>query len=396
VNEPVPSYWFSRSASREEADLVVVGAGIVGVSTAWWATRVGRRVLLLEAQRVAAGSSGRNIGFLVTGGLVPFVRVAASVGEERALRLWEMSQESLGLLRRELLNHGQVECGWRPEGSWRTAPAGSAAEAEWEQSAERLAREGFAVDWRERDAVCRASGSSIFGGALHVEGDGGVDPVALCRGMLARSGADLRAGVAVRGIEPAAGDRVRVVWAGGEVLARNVVLAVNAHSGPLLPAVGARLRPVSVQGLATAPVSAPLSGLWVVSPQGFLLRQLADGTRLAALGVGAASGSQEGGFLELPTAEGQARLESTLHELFPRDGTVAVQQRWAGTIAMTADGLPWMRSVEGIPGAAYACGFNGGGLSLGFALGRRLARWATDGQEAHLKFFAPAAAGVAV
>jgi hypothetical protein len=36
LTELPPSYWFSRSTTREEADLVVVGAGLVGVSTAWW------------------------------------------------------------------------------------------------------------------------------------------------------------------------------------------------------------------------------------------------------------------------------------------------------------------------------------------------------------------------
>ena len=64
--------------------------------------------------------------------------------------------------------------------------------------------------------------------------------------------------------------------------------------------------------------------------------------------------------------------------------------RWAGTMVRTADGLPWVRSGPGVPAAAYACGFNGGGLSLAFALGRRLARWAGDGDEAHLTAFQPA------
>jgi len=51
-----------------------------------------------------------------------------------------------------------------------------------------------------------------------------------------------------------------------------------------------------------------------------------------------------------------------------------------------------VRSVPGVPAAAYACGFNGGGLSLGFALGRRLARWVGDADERHLTVFQPAAA----
>src|SRR5437868_11139913 len=117
MNELPPSYWFAHATSHEEADVVIVGAGLVGASTAWWAARAGRRVVVLEAQRVGAGATGRSTGFLATGGLRPFNRLAERVGEERALRLWELSQENLGLLRRELLTAGRVDCGWRPEGS---------------------------------------------------------------------------------------------------------------------------------------------------------------------------------------------------------------------------------------------------------------------------------------
>jgi glycine/D-amino acid oxidase-like deaminating enzyme len=125
-----------------------------------------------------------------------------------------------------------------------------------------------------------------------------------------------------------------------------------------------------------------------VHPQGFALRQLADGTTIAAV---AAEGEVAGGFLEAPTASGQASLEATLHDLFPSAPRARVLHRWAGTMVRTSDGLPWVRSVPGVPAAAYACGFNGGGLSLGFALGRRLARWAGDGDERHLTVFQPAA-----
>jgi gamma-glutamylputrescine oxidase len=220
---------------------------------------------------------------------------------------------------------------------------------------------------------------------MYVEGDGGLDPAALCRGMLALAGAEVREGVQVRRVE-LAGDRVRLTWAGGEVLARTVVLAANAHIGALVPALAHRLRPLGVQALATSPVPGRLTGLWVVGEDAFSLRQLADGTLIAASRGREAT---EPGFLELPTAAAQAGLEAKLADLFPGLARRPVVHRWAGTIAATTDGLPWMRSVPGIPGAAYACGFNGSGLSLGFALGRRLARWAADRDERHLTVFQP-------
>jgi glycine/D-amino acid oxidase-like deaminating enzyme len=206
--------------------------------------------------------------------------------------------------------------------------------------------------------------------------------------MLALAGAEVREGVAVRRLE-LAGERVRVVWSGGEVIARTLVLAVNAQSGPLVAALAPRLRPFGVQALATAPAPPRLRGLWVVGGNAFSLRQLADGTVVAASRAGEGA---EPGFLELPTAAAQARLEGELDALFPGLARGPVRHRWAGTIAATDDGLPWLRTVPGVPAAAYACGFNGGGLSLGFALGRRLARWAADRDERHLTVFQAVAA----
>jgi glycine/D-amino acid oxidase-like deaminating enzyme len=390
VIELPPSYWFARSTSREEVDVAIVGAGIVGASTAWWAARAGRRVVVLEGQRVAAGATGRSTGFLVTGGLQPLASIADAVGEERALRLWELSQENLRLLRRELLDPSAVDCGWRVEGSWRTAPAGSAAEAEWARTAEWLALRGLTVDWREATQVRRASGSATLGGALYVGDDGGVDPVALCRGLLALSGAEVRSGIAVRGLE-AAGERARLTWAGGELLARAVVVAVDSHVGPLVPAVAGKLRLMGVEAMASA-VSPRLAGLWVVQPHGLSLRQLADGTLVAAI---TAESEVAGGFLDAPTAAGQARLEATVGDLFSAVSRPPVLHRWAGTMVRTVDGLPWVRSVPEVAAAAYACGFNGGGLSLAFALGRRLARWLGDREERHLAVFQAAASSVA-
>ena len=47
--------------------------------------------------------------------------------------------------------------------------------------------------------------------------------------------------------------------------------------------------------------------------------------------------------------------------------------RWGGIMAFTDDGLPRTGGVPGVPGATYAAGFNGHGMSLGFAMGRALA-----------------------
>jgi glycine/D-amino acid oxidase-like deaminating enzyme len=377
--EPLPSLWLARARRVEEVEIAVVGGGIVGLSTAWWLARAGKRPVLLEADAVAAHASGRNAGFLLTGSAEPFLRLAAEVGEEPARRFWEVSRDNRELLRAEILDRRKVECDFLPEGSWLAALAGAEQEEELRQSAERLAALGFELEWREARDVRRASGSDRLGGAIFQPQDAGLDPVALCRGLaglLVAAGCEVRAGARAfglgRGPGPAGGG-VELRLAGGMVRAERAVIALNAYSPALLPHLAGTIQPVRGQILATAPAPRDFHGVWYMNDGYEYARQLGDGTFLLG-GCRWTARDQEVGYLEAPTATVQAALDRFRAEAFPRFAHLPVVRRWAGTMALTADGLPLIGEVPGVPGALYAAGLNGHGMSLGFAIGRHLAR----------------------
>ena len=354
---------------------MVVGAGIVGLSTAYWMTRSGQRPLVLDADGIATHASGRNAGFLMTGTAEPYTSLVRSIGEEAARRLWELSSENRELVRGELLDSGRVDCEFTPEGSWIAALADDAEqESELRESCERLAALGFDLQWREASEVRRASGSARLGGALFQPRDGGLDPAQLNRGiarLVAGSGGQIRTGVRVRGLEPENG-RVRLLTDGGHLLAERVVLCLNAYAPSLLPHLVDEIRPVRGQIFATVPGIRDLSGVWYVNDGYEYLRQLPDGT-LVLGGCRWVARETEVGYEETPTAKVQGALDDFLREAFPRFADRPVRHRWAGIMAFTSDGLPRTGEVPGVPGAIYAAGFNGHGMSLGFATGRWLA-----------------------
>ncbi|MCB1054900.1 MAG: FAD-binding oxidoreductase, partial [Acidobacteria bacterium] len=113
-----PSFWLSRQRPVERLDHVVIGGGLVGLSTAYWLARSGHRVTVLEAGDLATRASGRNAGFLLTGSAEPLVSLAASVGEDAALAFWRLSRDNRELLRSELIDSGRVDCEFVAEGSW--------------------------------------------------------------------------------------------------------------------------------------------------------------------------------------------------------------------------------------------------------------------------------------
>jgi glycine/D-amino acid oxidase-like deaminating enzyme len=371
---------------------VVVGGGIVGLSTAWWRQREGGgRVVLLEAGALAGRASGRNAGFLITGTPQPLARLIAERGREAALALWHRSRENRELLRAELLegdlHHGvHVDCDFLPEGSWTVALAGTGQEEELAASHELLREEGFEVEWHDAAAVRAASGGSdgsALGGGLFQPRDGGLDPVLLCRGLAATGGFSVETGARVLGLEPAPGGRVRVLAEGGDWLAERVVVATNAHAPELLPHLVPEVRPVRAQMLATDPGERRLAGVWYVDAGGEYLRQLADGTLLVG-GARRTAEAAEVGYLEAPTGQVQGALDAFLARTFPHLAGRPVRHRWAGTMAFTPDGLPRIGEAPDLPGVLYAAGWNGHGMSLGFVAGRHLGRLALDHGEAPL------------
>ena len=361
-----------------------MGGGIVGLSTAWWLARSGTKPIVLEASHLASRASGRNAGFLLTGSPEPYGELEGAVGPEAARAFWELTRENRDLLRAEILDPGTIDCDFLPEGSWlaavgdeETTPEEAVEKHQLRESCERLRDLGFEVEWHEGEAVRKAAGSPLVHGAIRQPRDGGLDPVRLCRGLAAASGADIRTGARVQALEPT-GDGIRLVTSGGDVVADRVVVATNAYVSSLLPHLAQEIRPARGQMIATAPdrsgaTRRGVTGVWYLNRGFEYVRQLGDGTLLVG-GCRREAEAVEVGYLEHPTATVQGALERFLARAYPALGGRPIVRRWAGIMAMTPDGLPRAGEAPDRPGVLFAVGMNGHGMSLGFVTGRWLAR----------------------
>ena len=91
--EPAPA--FERADVGDRVDVGIVGAGVTGCACAVALAEKGRTVRVMDARRVAEGASGRNGGFALRGTAAPYDQVVASVGRERALALWQWTEDEL-------------------------------------------------------------------------------------------------------------------------------------------------------------------------------------------------------------------------------------------------------------------------------------------------------------
>src|SRR5882762_5640382 len=154
------------------ADVVVVGAGIAGIATAYFLASTGASVVVLEARGVAEAASGRNAGFLLAGVAENYVAASRRYGDRNARRIWRFTKRTQALARR-LVGEHSIDCGLRWNGSDQIA----GDDDEWreiEQSARRLSsEEGVNV-----------SVDSALRSATYAD-DGELDPVRWVRGLAA-------------------------------------------------------------------------------------------------------------------------------------------------------------------------------------------------------------------
>jgi gamma-glutamylputrescine oxidase len=98
-----------------EADVCIIGAGFTGISAALELAEKGMSVVVLEAERIGFGASGRNGGQIVNGYSRDFDTIERRFGPETARKLALMSREGGDIIRSRVARHG-IDCDLRDGG----------------------------------------------------------------------------------------------------------------------------------------------------------------------------------------------------------------------------------------------------------------------------------------
>jgi glycine/D-amino acid oxidase-like deaminating enzyme len=401
----------------KKVDVVVIGGGIIGASTALELAEQGLKVALCEKGGIGHEQSSRNWGW---------VRITRRDPREvplmaEALRIWPTLAARTG---RDL--------GYRRAGI-AFACATDKEFAEHERWLKQL--KDYQFDSRMLSAAEFAQmspGSKMtVKGALFTSEDGRAEPqmAAPAIAEAARDrGAHILTECAVRGIETKGGQVCGVVTERGEIACDQVVLAGGAWSSLFARNTGLRLPQLKVKNsvIRTKPLQGgPDHAIW---SEGFAIRKREDGGYTVADGFRnvvdivpdsfrymrdfvPALGSQwsslmlrfGGQFFDemrlpnkwsldqaspfeynrvldpKPAFHLQDRALANLRQAFPVFEKAEVAQRWAGAIDVTPDAIPVISQVDSIPGFYIATGFSGHGFGIGPAAGRLAADLVTGG-----------------
>ncbi len=378
---------FPALAEDIAAEICIIGGGFTGLSAALHLAEAGRRVVLLEAETVGWGASGRNGGQLHTGQRRDQDYLEGLLGRESAHGLWRMAEEAKALVHALIARHG-IACDWRP-GLLDVVHKRRLVADERAYTAKLRRDYGYdAAAWLDRDELASIIGTDAYFGGRRDIGAGHLDPLALARGLaraataagaqiFEHSRAEAVVGSATRGFlvecrsrAPISAGRGGATAAGPRVRADIVVVAGDGYLDGIDADAEARILPIMNYVLATQPIGAGRPGGLIpggeaISDSRFVVYYWRpDAAGRLIFGGGETYGLR-------PPADPAALVRRHLAKIYPALGDVAVEAAWGGRVAITWRRLPFIRRQR--PGVYVASGYSGQGVALAPYAGKIIA-----------------------
>lgn len=401
----------SDPALPERTDVLVIGGGIIGVSTALCLAEKGHAVTLCEKGRIGGEQSSRNWGWCrAMGRDVREIPLALE-----SLRQWRGMNARIG-----------GETGFRQAGIVYVAETEQelAAHAAWADTARAWQVDSRVLRGEALGALIPGTGRNFVGG-LHTPSDGRAEPAQAAPAIAEasrRQGATILTECAVRGVETKAGRVAAAVTEKGRIACDAVVLAGGAWSRlfcgnlgvdfPQLKVLGSVLRTAPVAGAPETSVGGGdfafrkrLDGGYTVARRGASVSDITpDSLRLffdflptlrtewkdLRLRIGrrfieewriprrwsldAASPFEPMRVLDpAPTRSILDEARRNLARAFPAFAKMQVVEEWGGLMDVTPDAVPVISPVDAVPGFYIASGFSGHGFGIGPGAGRLMA-----------------------
>ena len=411
----VSSTWDRPFAPPEripgEADVVIIGGGIVGVSTAWFLAKQGVRVVLCEKGHIAGEQSGRNWGWVRIQGRdtreIPMM--------QEALRIWDGFKEETG-----------EDVGFVRRGCTFAARTDREMQAfeEWVQVAGEYGIDSRLIGPDELGKHARDA-SIDWAGAVFTPSDGRAEPhkaaPAFARAA-EQTGASILTSCAVRGIETSGGSVSAIVTEHGSVKTSVVLCAAGAWTSLFCRSLGVAVPQLKVRGTVarTAPGADALDGNLFDESLG--IRRREDGGYTVAHGailqhpitpatfrwslkyipallqeikvLRLSFGKEFFEELNMPrrwSLDDVTPFEKTrvlnpepsqkvlkgirrnIDAMFPQLADTPIVESWAGMVETSPDVVPMIDAIGSIPGFHIATGFSGHGFGLGPGAGKAIA-----------------------
>ena len=369
---------YPKFRGSHTADAVVIGGGLTGATAAYVLANAGMSVMLLEAERLADGSTAGGLGAILPQPDAMFRAVEGVAGRRVARTAWEIAQKSaadFGAALKKLPTKSDVT------GSALVINARGSDEAQAlrkEQTARRSA--GVVAPWLSADAA-RAEIGTDSSGAIRLRDTFLFDPV---RATLSLAGAAQAHAAQIFENSPVRRTRFTrkyadVVLSSGTIRTRGIVIATG-EPGSLFAQLRRHVRRLDGYLVVTEPLSAPMrrevgrreSVLTEAGTSAHWLRWLPDDRALFAGGLAAPVPIRQRDKALRP------RVAQLMYEFSVRYPAISgLQARWGWDVPVvsTFDGLPWIGPHRNYPFHFFAMAFGWQGDGLAWHAARSALRY---------------------
>jgi glycine/D-amino acid oxidase-like deaminating enzyme len=373
-------YWWDAAprataiptAPPANIDVAIVGSGITGLNAALELARAGRSVVVLDAEDLGHGASTRNAGYVGRSLKHSFGELMQRHGTAYAVAVYREMQAAFDAVATRVREE-QIECGFKIRGRLVLTKAPRQYDDIARELELRKTHLGSDFTMLPRAALRDDIASDLYCGGALIPDLGSIHPGLYHRGLLERAraaGATLIGRTAVERIVAAGGGGFEVTTALGMTRARDVLVATNGYTGPLMPWLQRRLIPFDAYMIATEPVAPAVMNRLLPTDRTYIdhvhdiisMRRSPDGTRILFL--------WRTGTRPTDARDKGAQLWLDAVRIVPEIATLKVSHSWTGRCAGTFDLWPHLVRRDGVH---FAGGYCFAGVPMGTYLGTKAA-----------------------
>lgn len=358
---------FSHVTGEVKCDVCIIGAGYMGLSSALHLAQKGYDVILLDAQRVGFGASGRNGGQVGQGQRLEQDELEDMLGKEKAHGLWNIATQSVDLVR-ELSKSNLVECDFH-EGIIHADHRKRYVKDSLEYAQKLQDDYGYnKIRGLEQDEIRQmVKSDAYYGGTLDM-GAGHINPLAYAFGL-----ARMAQAAGVRIFEQSQVTKITqsspaiVETKHAKITAEFLILACNGYLGALDKKVASIVMPINNYIVATEPLSAEqkqslLSDNYAVADSKFVVNyfRFSDDDRLLF------GGTESYGY-RFPT-DIASKVRKPMASIYPQLKNIKIDYAWGGTLAITMNRMPHFEQLKG--NILSLSGFSGHGVAMATLAGQ--------------------------
>lgn len=351
---------FPKLMGDHVADVCVIGSGITGATAALELANKGFKVIVLEANRVGWGASGRSGGQAIFGWASEQDTLEKLVGKSDARKLWDISVEALALTKSNI-NKYSIDCDWR-DGMVHVGVKprhDKELKAWYDDLTENYGYESLEM-W-DQEKTHHHIASKKYTSGMFDSNSGHLHPLNYTLGLVnaaKQAGAEFYEDSAVTKIEH--GDPATLFTKNGTVKANHVILACNAYMDGLETKLENKVMPVGTYICATEPLGEDFTGA-------LMKDHIAACDINFVLDYFRCSGDHRMLFGGRVSYSGVApfNLEKAMRgrmvDIFPQLSDAKIDYAWGGNVAITMNRAPHFGRLK--PNVYFAQGFSGHGIA---------------------------------